>query len=592
MDPDNINNQNPSNPGTASGRPVIFPSQDASNQPVQASPIDTTPIAPQAPSSPVNPAAEPPAPPISPAVPNQLHSLPEPATTPASPPEVPQVTHGAQPVEPLPTVAETPPAHTAAMTAPPPPPSQPLPSFAGPMQEPPPKRGKKGKLIAILVVLVLFLLTASSAGAYAIAYEKINLGIPAIERPITQFVLALPFTPKTPRMLLQSAYMAHRNVRKTTLNASIVVKSDSFSSFGLNQIDAEIKGGLDTTDPNNPMFSLNASVTKQFNVDIRKKDKIVYFKINKLPAMVAAFMKIDESKLQAVLENWIAWDTTPLQTEARQYLDNLEKEKKTDTVVAKPIDILFDENTLKAMKVSSDTLDNFKTYKIHLDATPSILDTIEKRLNEQRAKTPSSTLYQQKPTKLSDQIQNAKIDIWIDKNDHFMRKFVFAADFSTTPPAVPGVLGISDPARGPGGTKPKSKGSIVLALKLADFGQEVKVETPEKSVSPSEFYKMITSLVEPKSDMLGLNPTGQVDSAKDAQRKYDLKNLQSALELYHEDNTKYPSTLSQLQPKYIKIMPSDPDTKKPYQYIPTKDLKSYGLKAKLSTGEEYGLSTF
>ncbi len=73
--------------------------------------------------------------------------------------------------------------------------------------------------------------------------------------------------------------------------------------------------------------------------------------------------------------------------------------------------------------------------------------------------------------------------------------------------------------------------------------------------------------------------------ARDDDRKNDLKNVQSALETYFNDNNVYPATTAPLVPDYINEIPTDP--KGPaYTYTPapgscTTACSSYVLKAHL-----------
>ena len=53
---------------------------------------------------------------------------------------------------------------------------------------------------------------------------------------------------------------------------------------------------------------------------------------------------------------------------------------------------------------------------------------------------------------------------------------------------------------------------------------------------------------------------------RDAQRIIDLNLLRTALEMYYSDFNSYPKNLSVLNPKYIKAIPLDPLTNKPYFY--------------------------
>jgi prepilin-type N-terminal cleavage/methylation domain-containing protein len=45
---------------------------------------------------------------------------------------------------------------------------------------------------------------------------------------------------------------------------------------------------------------------------------------------------------------------------------------------------------------------------------------------------------------------------------------------------------------------------------------------------------------------------------RDAKRIADIKTIQTALDLYYNDNYKYPTALSSLVPNYLPVMPTDP----------------------------------
>ncbi len=64
-----------------------------------------------------------------------------------------------------------------------------------------------------------------------------------------------------------------------------------------------------------------------------------------------------------------------------------------------------------------------------------------------------------------------------------------------------------------------------------------------------------------------VNPLGQLQKARDTQRKSDLRRIQSALEMYRSDNGSYPALLNDCSGKfgspdcsiiYMSIIPTDP----------------------------------
>lgn len=84
---------------------------------------------------------------------------------------------------------------------------------------------------------------------------------------------------------------------------------------------------------------------------------------------------------------------------------------------------------------------------------------------------------------------------------------------------------------------------------------------------------VVVSIISILSAFLMANFIGVRQRGRDAQRKSDLRQIQSALELYRADNGKYPgfgqnniygwtyaSSLNGLEPNYMQEIPSDPTT--------------------------------
>ncbi|MEX2007567.1 MAG: type II secretion system protein GspG, partial [Candidatus Levyibacteriota bacterium] len=95
-----------------------------------------------------------------------------------------------------------------------------------------------------------------------------------------------------------------------------------------------------------------------------------------------------------------------------------------------------------------------------------------------------------------------------------------------------------------------------------------------------------------------LNPVGQFQKANDARRKSDLSQIQRSLEIYYDDNGKYPPHFdttdyrikgldgnvvgwgASFQP-YMDVIPKDPAGSKVYAYYAGADGQSYWLYASL-----------
>lgn len=71
-------------------------------------------------------------------------------------------------------------------------------------------------------------------------------------------------------------------------------------------------------------------------------------------------------------------------------------------------------------------------------------------------------------------------------------------------------------------------------------------------------------------------------TARDTQRKTDLEQIRSALEMYRADIGSYPAAPGTLSPTYITIIPSDPISAYSYSYVGATN--TYRLCAYLETG--------
>jgi prepilin-type N-terminal cleavage/methylation domain-containing protein len=103
-----------------------------------------------------------------------------------------------------------------------------------------------------------------------------------------------------------------------------------------------------------------------------------------------------------------------------------------------------------------------------------------------------------------------------------------------------------------------------------------------------------------------LDPFAQIKKTYDARRKADLSQIQKALESYYEDNGSYPCSSENYfrikiscadisdglafdgattWPKYMNVIPADPDSKKSYKYY-SPNGQTYYLYASLDRGDK------
>lgn len=83
------------------------------------------------------------------------------------------------------------------------------------------------------------------------------------------------------------------------------------------------------------------------------------------------------------------------------------------------------------------------------------------------------------------------------------------------------------------------------------------------------------------SIFLTLGPAKQ--KTHDMQRYTDMSTVQIGLNVYYNENKRYPFSLDELSPKYLPAMPVDPVTNQPYQYQLQPDDMSYKICAQMES---------
>ncbi|MFC1711381.1 hypothetical protein ACFLZ1_02215 [Patescibacteria group bacterium] len=481
----------------------------------------------------INPAPTPPEP-------TSSHPVnPEPTTPPQ--PSIPPSDPSISPPEPPSTFPSTPPDE----------PDKPLtPTLYDPVKYDQEKT-LKSKLFNTTFLVIIFLLlifTLMGGFMYAIAYEKISFGFKSFEEPIRRFVLSLPFTPKSPKFLLEASTYSHSQVSSHSFNISLAAESNEItSSLGLNKIDLEIKGDIDYSDPINVIMSLDASITKDFNVEVRKKDPIIYFKINKLPPTLLALLDPDEV-IAPILANWISYDTSTLQTEARKQLDeNKEPQSLTDEVIKDTTEKFLDEKILAAINVKKEDLNSNKTYKLTLNATDEMVDYMGKKFTDEikkeiRPKIYDVELEEKQEIKYSDVVKDLKVNIWIDQKKYYVRKITVAFKLN---PNLPESNSSSTNFFLPIPSEP-SETEIVAVMEFDNFGKKFVVEGPAESITLEEFIKKIQQAMLAKSQ-------------SEPKIEASMIQVQTALDIYYATNNTCPSYLEQLVPTYLPKIPGSAD---------------------------------
>lgn len=440
---------------------------------------------------------------------------------------------------------------------------------------------KRHRLVALAIFLPLVLLLGSGSLAYAIAYNKINLGNSNLQDTISQTIQSLPFTPKTPKFVLEKSLAAHdsKKLTKYSLDLSLAANSNSFTNI-LNlpvtslgtQIQGELKGNIDYANLKNPRFDLNLSLTKDFNVDTKKNDALLFFKVNKVPwQIIAPILGLaDTSKLQNFLNTWVSYDTTPLNTEAQRILDQSNPQTPyTNEALQKAMNNFLDQRIEQQIILTEEQNSGFPVYHLQLKPNDALVDYIEQKI---QAGVPSTnTGY-----KISSYVKKVEINLWINQKTYYVQEANLSFKYAT--PATESGLN-SFLSSGPPSIE------VALDIKLSNFNQPVNISVPSQSMTIEQYYNSL---------MASFNATPSTKDvtaqAQDSKRKSDIQVIKTALLLCYTESKdqKYVAKLDDLITcGGLKTIPLDPTINQPYEYQVNTTDNTFTLKAKLSDGQDY-----
>lgn len=401
---------------------------------------------------------------------------------------------------------------------------------------------KKSSLPVITSIILLFFILFSGLGvsAYFVAIEKIPISNSSLKETISSLVFSLPFVPKTPRYLLGAAISAHKKLSRNSFDLSLATSSNDFQSvLGTNQLDLRIAGYTDFSDAKNPKFTLDLDWSKQLSAHALKSDKLIYLKVDKLPLFVNAYLGMDPARMALILMNWVVYDPTPLETEARK---NIRSQSGINSPINQTtvdlVNKMLDEDILPLIKVSSDQVGSDSAYKLTYQPTDTQLDRVYTKFSQglgSISTLPKSDIFLKSVSvEPSQYIKNFVASIWIDQKKFYIRKLIVS--FTYHPDRAVSAVPVSD-------------ASIAIALKLSDFGKNIPIIVPSAALSPDEFY----TLIQKYSPKL----IEQENSLKTTQLTSDLYALHASVLQYSLDHKGvFPSNLSVLVPKYLASLPN------------------------------------
>lgn len=429
--------------------------------------------------------------------------------------------------------------------------------------------------IVLFVLLVLFFF--SSALVLTYTSSKVPFISAQSRRNIVVGMYYVPFFPKTAEQILLVA--VEKNTEVNTYNPDF-----SFSAqLGAAQVpifsaDVHVEGPVDFTKDKKTSVDLTGEAAINFGGEnyqiggkVRKIEDDIYFKIDSIPEAFFGYYSLyssysygygyggydspDQATLDAetaeiaanvnkALENWIIYEASEFESQARDKVDSGSGESLIDGVREETQDFLLKSNTLPQVKrLSDENIEGIDSYHLQLKPNKELIKKIfvdyiisNKSFEKTYYSDPTEDL-----SKLSDAIDSVEIDAYFGKSDLILRKVSLKSvikfgslldqsmgSYTTSPAPLLGILGTDDLVN--------ANLTIATVLSAKDINKPVKVDTP----APVKTYKEFGKLMEEAF-------VTERQKARDLEfSKYEdtFVKLRYYMNIYYIENDRYPEALS------------------------------------------------
>ena len=349
---------------------------------------------------------------------------------------------------------------------------------------------KKNKVVAISVIAFLLVITGIVTTSILIAYEKMSFPDSLIKESITYSIVNLPFMPKTPKYVVQKSLIENPKIKSGNMDLSLALSGDSVTNLvDINSFDLNIKGPFDYTDLNNPLFDLDIT-SQDLDITLLSANEKLYLKMSEIPALVFSTIGTDESVFENIQNNWYYYDYSGLDTDARQELD--EMQSQLDLENQQEMTEYYNEILAPNLSMEKETIDDIKTYKMHLDVTPKFMQDTYIFFSDDLADD-----YPISEEDFSEYFETFTIDIWVTEKEYYLYKvvgkiainvpsyenLVFDSLILNPTPSIEDqiqVLGAFD-----------SRFDLVMSIKITNHNQPIIIEEPEDAMDIDNLYMTI-----------------------------------------------------------------------------------------------------
>ena len=281
-------------------------------------------------------------------------------------------------------------------------------------------------------------------------------------------------------------------------------------------------GATDSSDKENNKDKLDMELTAgdMFTVGLQVlgiKDTI-YFNFNKIPALFSMFMTVSDFK-----DKWIKYEVgKPLETT----LDLPEFDSEKDEEEMERIVEILKRDIYTIFKVKQDygveTLDDVDGKLFHYEIgfnrvnTELLLNNIKDVVEEDK-KGGFDEAIEEMDDEFWVEVEKRSFDVWIGRTDYYFKKLEFKTNFDSPNKPDSGDVG------------------FIFSLLIKDFNKPVEIQEPEEFTTVEEFLENMMG------GFIGTALGNAKAKSRDARRISDIKQVQTALEIYYMDYNKYPA---------------------------------------------------
>ncbi|MBU3927809.1 MAG: hypothetical protein KKB74_08385 [Bacteroidetes bacterium] len=281
------------------------------------------------------------------------------------------------------------------------------------------------------------------------------------------FIMSLPFMPKSIEYVLQSSITGHEKVTRFTID-----------SYG--KVRNQINGRFDYTNPDKPLVSVRSRSVYGDDFEVRMKNNFMYKRNN---AFGKHYYDAPDLIKRELLHKWFSLDIN------NNTFDSIQNYNKTVSLqIEKNIfESLDDPEVLKSLTMSPSILNGKPVYHLHFVPTARAFDTFWSKNGGLNNSPVGIDLSNDNIPHYSDYVDKYVLDLWIDKNTYLVSKVTTSFTYFDSVSPSPASWGYNS---GPAPLR-DSGNPFTFVMNMSDYGKMFDVEIPKDAVNESYFLKSL-----------------------------------------------------------------------------------------------------